>query len=307
MSPSPPGHGRANVVLPSRLRVPLHLVLLFPPVMALSFSSLLCCTILLVRAREHDLSLGDLYLSSWKPYLNNIYVTIGLGLGLLLATIMSFLYAYFVSLTALNWPPVTKTIGDRHRPYALMVVLGAGGHTAELMPLVRALTEPGPGSTKPKYVDRTYVHAFTDVLAPKRALAFEQERNSHPDEFRIVAIPRAREVGQSYFSSVASTLKAIWWCFSLLSKHPPDLLLCNGPGTCVPVVMAAALVRIGLIGWRMPSRAARIVYVESAARVNALSLTGNVLHVTRLADRIYVQWESLADPENDIFYVGRLV
>ncbi|GHP11038.1 hypothetical protein PPROV_000976800 [Pycnococcus provasolii] len=248
--------------------------------------------------RDHYL--GEV--SSWKPYLN-IYVTT----LLLFATIVSFLYAYFVSLTALNWPPVTKTIGDRHRPYALMVVLGAGGHTAELMPLVRALTEPEPRSTKPKYVDRTYVHAFTDVLAPKRALAFEQERNSHPDEFRIVAIPRAREVGQSYFSSIASTLKAMWWCFSLLSKHPPDLLLCNGPGTCVPVVMAAALVRIGLIGWRMPSRAARIVYVESAARVNALSLTGNVLHVTRLADRIYVQWESLADPENDIFYVGRLV
>lgn len=261
---------------------------------------------LLYSILPRDHYLGEVS-SPQEPYLNNVYVTIGLGLGLLLATIVSFLYAYFVSLTALNWPPVTKTIGDRHRPYALMVVLGAGGHTAELMPLVRALTEPEPGSTKPKYVDRTYVHAFTDVLAPKRALAFEQERNSHPDEFRIVAIPRAREVGQSYFSSIASTLKAMWWCFSLLSKHPPDLLLCNGPGTCVPVVMAAALVRIGLIGWRMSSRAARIVYVESAARVNALSLTGNVLHVTRLADRIYVQWESLADPENDIFYVGRLV
>ena len=188
----------------------------------------------------------------------------------------------------------------------LMVVLGAGGHTAELLPLVKALLD-GRGSKR--YESRHYVHADTDTIAVRRAQVVEDSTTHGTARFH--AIPRAREVGQSYLTSVGTTLKGIAAAVRLLALHPPDLLLCNGPGTCLPVVLAAALVRIGAIG-RTARRggkraAARVVYVESAARVQHLSLTGKILKGLKLADALYVQWERLADPANDVWYAGRLV
>ena len=58
---------------------------------------------------------------------------------------------------------------------------------------------------------------------------------------RWAEIPRAREVGQSFGSSVPSTLKALCACVRLIWTASPDLVLVNGPGTCVPVAVLARL------------------------------------------------------------------
>ena len=66
----------------------------------------------------------------------------------------------------------------------------------------------------------------------------------------------------------------------------PELVLCNGPGTCVPVCAGALLVRfLGL-------EDTRIVFVESFCRVNTLSVTGKILYPFA-ADRFIVQWAQL--------------
>ena len=109
------------------------------------------------------------------------------------------------------------------------------------------------------------------------------------------------QVGQSYVSSVWTTLVALCSAVRVVLAAQPQLLLCNGPGTCLPLVVAAALARV-LLG-----RPCRVVYVESVARVRTLSLTGLLLYRLRLADNFFVQWEALAATHARARCLGRVM
>jgi len=111
-----------------------------------------------------------------------------------------------------------------------------------------------------------------------------------PPHNQIYKIPRAREVGQSYLSSIFTTLHSLLSSFKLILLQPatrPDLLLINGPGTCLPIAFWTFAARIlGL------SRG-RIVFCESFCRVQSLSLTGYILHSLGIVDLFLVHWPEL--------------
>ncbi len=49
-----------------------------------------------------------------------------------------------------------------------------------------------------------------------------------------------------------------------------------------------------------------VVYVESIARVDTLSLSGRILYDARIADRVFVQWPQLLGRYPRALCVGRL-
>lgn len=51
----------------------------------------------------------------------------------------------------------------------------------------------------------------------------------------------------------------------------------------------------------------RLVYVESIARVQRLSLSGRLLYHLRMTDMFFVQWEDLLDVYPRAMYKGRLM
>lgn len=114
-------------------------------------------------------------------------------------------------------------------------------------------------------------------------------------------IPRSREVGQSYITSVFTTLRALRTCWRIVLAEKPDLVLANGPGTCIPICAAALLLRAAHI------HDTRVAYVESIARVRSLSLSGKVLYHSRAADLLLVQWPELQQQVPRSRYVGRLM
>lgn len=50
-----------------------------------------------------------------------------------------------------------------------------------------------------------------------------------------------------------------------------------------------------------------LVYVESVARVEKLSLTGAILHRLGIADQFIVQWPELVQKYKGTLYLGRLM
>ncbi|XP_046879370.1 UDP-N-acetylglucosamine transferase subunit ALG14 homolog isoform X3 [Hypomesus transpacificus] len=118
-------------------------------------------------------------------------------------------------------------------------------------------------------------------------------------QFTVHRIPRSREVRQSWSSSVASTLNAIRFSIPLMFQLRPDMVLCNGPGTCVPLCLAGLL--LGTVGLKKVV----IVYVESICRVETLSLSGKILY--HLSDYFFVQWSTLKDKYPKAIYLGRIV
>ena len=188
-------------------------------------------------------------------------------------------------------------------PIRTMAVLGSGGHTAEMMALLA-------GMSSGIYTPRHYVLATTDHTSAQRIESFEASRATGgggggggaavgaAQGYELLRLPRSREVGQSYASSVLTTLYALFFAVFLVLRRRPSLLLCNGPGTCIPVCVCAYALR--LLGIKYVT----IMYVESIARVQTLSLSGKI--VIHFADHFFVQWPQLAALHPKAKFIGRL-
>jgi len=172
-----------------------------------------------------------------------------------------------------------------------MIVAGSGGHTAEMLKLVSGLSSA--------YNSRHYVIAVTDKMSGDKINAVEKSKQFSSSQFMISHIPRSREVGQSWFTTVVSTLHACLYSTLLVFKSRPDLLLCNGPGTGLPLCLAAFASSV------LGIRRVKIVFIESVCRVNSLSLTGRILYY--FADQFVVQWPELQMQYPLTTYMGRVV
>lgn len=179
----------------------------------------------------------------------------------------------------------------------VLAVLGSGGHTAEMLRLLPSLCANEAYSR----IDFVLAETDTSSRASAERLQGELARAKRPlPPIAFHTIPRSREVGQSYASSVLTTLRATASAIATVVGCRSDLILCNGPGTCLPVCViarASALV--------MP-RATKIVYVESVARVRTLSLTGRIVWRLGLADGFFVQWHELTARYPGSTFLGRL-
>lgn len=236
--------------------------------------------------------------------------------GLLLIT--AILYRTFTLLYTYDKRlPGTRRPGQRTR---VLIVLGSGGHTAEMLQMLRRIDTT-------RYTHRSYLVSSGDNFSARKAEEFELALSKQAGvslegtkihglvdaagSYDVCIIPRARRVHQSLLSTPATALLCLWYCFNILHRPKtappddtvvkgklqhhgsygyPDLLLTNGPGTGVIVVLAALLIRFaGLPGAEGKMRS---IYVESWARVSRLSLSGKLL--LRVVDRFIVQWEKLA-------------
>lgn len=148
---------------------------------------------------------------------------------------------------------------------------------------------------KSKYNPRFYVVAEGDQNSVDRVMSIEDDK----DQYKLYVITRSRKVHQSYASSVFTTLRSIIDCFPLLLHSRPDLILCNGPSTCVPICLVAFLLKVLYI-----NAGCRIAFIESYCRVKTLSLSGWIL--LYLTDIFVVQWPDIKKISRKILYFGRL-
>ena len=145
---------------------------------------------------------------------------------------------------------------------------------------------------KRKYRPMTFVTAETDPLSVEKAKQFDED-------CPVIKVPRSREVKQSLITTIWTTAKASLFCYKLLLTHPVDLLLCNGPGTCVPLCLAA------WINNKLGMSRTKIIFVESICRVKSLSLSGKIL--SYFVNDILVQWPEMAERFPKTKYIARFV
>ena len=217
-------------------------------------------------------------------------------------------------------PPRPRVRGSSTR---LLVVLGSGGHTAEMLAMLRKVDLRD-------YTTRIWVVGEGDDFSTAQAREFESQlcRGSHrklengsglerkesngwgkgkddintprgangedfkQQSYEIKIVPRARQIHQSLLTTPFSALRTLVACIPLLlSPSPPDLILTNGPATATILIFASLTLRFFDVK-RCHSRGEmRTIYVESWARVKRLSLSGKLL--CGVVDRFVVQWEGL--------------
>lgn len=106
-------------------------------------------------------------------------------------------------------------------------------------------------------------------------------------KLKYIPIGRSRNVGQSFITSIFTTLKAMMECVLVYFQNMPDMVISTGPGTALPIIYISYIFgKIMLIKIKT-----KIVFFESIWRINSISLTGKLVYP--IWDRFYVHWKEL--------------
>lgn len=168
----------------------------------------------------------------------------------------------------------------------IAVFVALSGHTTEMIEIVKRLNFD-------KYSPRYYVAADgEDKSASEKLCSIE------PDKV-IYMIRRSRKVHQSYVSSIFTTMQSFFDSLPIIIQLRPNLILTNGPGTCVPICIAAFMLKVFFI-----NTSCKIAFIESYCRVKSLSLSGWIL--LYISDIFVVQWPAIKNISRKIQYFGRL-
>lgn len=164
---------------------------------------------------------------------------------------------YLVALAVVASVRLVSILPSRRRPHHhqlrngihtrknIAAVLGSGGHTSELLTLLSHLDENNDDEKAPRR-PHTYFVSSGDELSEQKARRFEVARSSstHP---RVITLPRARRVHQSLLTApftVIQSFAACWYYINLDESTQLDLIIMNGPATCVPLVAAVYYRRV---------------------------------------------------------------
>lgn len=175
--------------------------------------------------------------------------------------------------------------------YKTIICIGSGGHTTEMLKLIKDMDCK-------KYYPRYYFVARSDTTSVAKIQNFEKNK-SQTDGYKIIKIPRSRVVHQSYLTSILTTSFSIIYSFPIVCTIRPDLVLCNGPGTCIPICGITFLLKASFIA------NSKIIFVESFCRTRTFSLTGKIL--VYIADSFIVQWPFLTKKLKRAEYIGQLM
>ena len=156
----------------------------------------------------------------------------------------------------------------------LLVVLGEGGHTAQLLKLVDLLGDQ---------------YSYHYVVAKEDQLSRNHIRHLGP--VHRLSRPRGKQTG--LFQAMLRTLWVTFQACGILLRVRPAAVLHAGPAIGVPVSLVGKLL------------GARIIFIESGSRVSNLSLTGRIMY--RWADLFFVQWPQLQAKWPRAIYAGRLL
>jgi len=160
------------------------------------------------------------------------------------------------------------------RPMKVLVILGEGGHTTQMLKLVELL---GP------------VHDYSYLIQKYDNTSEEKIRLTGP-VYRAIH-PREKT------PNLLTTLKLSFLCgieeCLILLRARPKAILGAGAGLAVPISVFGRLLGV------------KIIHVESASRVHSLSLTGKIMY--RIAHLFFVQWEPLKKKYPKAIYAGRLL
>ena len=213
--------------------------------------------------------------------MSNLYYVISI-----IIMISIFLLNVLITKSVLQPTDKSQTRKNKTKPEKVIVYLGSGGHTGEMLKIL------GTYENTIKESQLSILYSDNNSL-----LRFENQFKN----FKNVTshkIGKARQVNASKISSVISIFQTIVSIIKLfiqernifLFNHKNTLLLLNGPGSCVLLSILFQIIK--LITFKDYSKF-KIIYIESLARCNSLSMTGFLIYYLKLSDEFIVQWQEM--------------
>lgn len=155
----------------------------------------------------------------------------------------------------------------------ILVILGSGGHTAQMLKLVDLLGER---------FEYAYLISMEDRLSLKKIKVRGEVCFAH----------RARAYEDNIIVTLFKIARLFVEAFLIIVRSKPKAIVSAGPGIAVPVSILGKLIR------------KKVIYIESWSRVYRGSMSGRILY--RFADLFFIQWPDLKVVYPRAVYAGRL-
>ena len=76
------------------------------------------------------------------------------------------------------------------------------------------------------------------------------------------------------------------------NKEKPDVIISTGVLSAIPMMLIGHVFK------------KKVIYIESFAKINSPTMTGNLIYKKHIADQFYVQWESMLEFYPDAIFKG---
>ena len=91
-----------------------------------------------------------------------------------------------------------------------------------------------------------------------------------------------------FFKMVVILFKSLF----IFIKEKPDVIISTGVLAAIPMMFIGHIFK------------KKVIYIESFAKINSPTMTGNLIYKKHIADRFYVQWESMKEFYPNAIYKG---
>ena len=174
---------------------------------------------------------------------------------------------------------------------SIMIILGSGGHTGEILLMIKKLDFN-------KFSSCFFVLSHNDKNSENKTRESLDLNNYKNTKFQFIKIYRARNVGQSFISSIPTTFYSLIQSFFILLKTRPNMVISNGPGVAFPIIIIGYILKIFMILYEF-----KIMFIESYCRSKSISLCGKL--VEPFCDRFIVLWKNLETKKRE--YLGKIL
>ncbi|MEJ5292142.1 MAG: PssD/Cps14F family polysaccharide biosynthesis glycosyltransferase [Candidatus Methanosuratincola sp.] len=154
----------------------------------------------------------------------------------------------------------------------LLIVLGSGGHTAQMVKLSEML------GSKFEYA---YMVGYDDSLSAKKIIVGGA----------VCFVHRARRYEDGLLLTGLKVLRLLIESLVLFVRVRPDAVISAGPGMAVPISFICKLF------------GKKVIFIEDWSRVYQKSSSGKIIY--HLADLFFVQWPEMKEVYPRAVYAGR--
>ena len=174
---------------------------------------------------------------------------------------------------------------------SIMIILGSGGHTGEILIMLSKLNFN-------KFTDVFFVSSHNDKSSENKVKETIKINDFKNTKFHFEKIYRSRNVGQSFKSSIFTTIYSFFQSLGIILKTRPNLVVSNGPGVAVPIIYMGFILKLLFILQEF-----KILFIESYCRTTSISLSGKLLQP--ICDKFIVLWKHLKNRKKE--YIGKIL
>ena len=128
-------------------------------------------------------------------------------------------------------------------------------------------------------------------LSPKNDIFIVTEKTKYNKKDKKIKY-FVKQVNRKEILFIPKMILILFKSLYIFIKERPDVIISTGVLSAIPMLY------IGHIFKR------KVIYIESFAKINSPTMTGNLVYKKHIADRFYVQWESMLEFYPNAIYKG---